>query len=360
MIYVINIMPVKKKIIYLDLPFPKNNKASKIMEDIHDDSDYKNNDVIIKEYKYDDNNMLVIRIKEEIWIKAKDVTEILEYKDTKKAIKNHIEEEDRITWNILSDDVENHEGVNCPLVKNSVGKNLDPRTVFINQEGLFELISRSRMEQAKEFRRWISKSVLPSIFKNGTYSRPIKEGKLEEDLEKYDFYKNNSLSSYENKNVIYIAYIGEHQDEDILKFGISSNFPKRDLEQHRKNYDIFKVLYIKESNKNNIIESKLKKDLKGMNMLRKLSINKNNNTELIALNEKYGIEWCIKKIDNLCKTSNNEDPIELEHIIELKDMQINDLLNQLQLKDRLLESKDETIKYLKRLKKTINYQILNK
>lgn len=153
------------------------------------------------------------------------------------------------------------------------------------------------------------------------------------------------------KNVIYLAYIGEHDGDDIMKFGVSSNFPKRDFEQHRKNYDTFKVVYIKVCNKNNLVESKLKKDLKGMNMLRKLSINKNNNTELIALNEKYGIEWCIEKIDNLCKTMDNEDPVELEHIIELKDMRIEDLSNQLKMKDKLLESKDETIKYLKRLKK---------
>ena len=45
-----------------------------------------------------------------------------------------------------------------------------PHTVYINESGLYSLIIGSKLEGAKKFKRWITKEVLPSIRKTGSYS----------------------------------------------------------------------------------------------------------------------------------------------------------------------------------------------
>ena len=41
--------------------------------------------------------------------------------------------------------------------------------VSINESGLYSLILSSKLPQAKEFKKWITTEVLPSIRKNGGY-----------------------------------------------------------------------------------------------------------------------------------------------------------------------------------------------
>ena len=43
-------------------------------------------------------------------------------------------------------------------------------TVLINESGLYSLILASKKPQAKQFKRWVTKDVLPSIRKVGTYA----------------------------------------------------------------------------------------------------------------------------------------------------------------------------------------------
>ena len=48
-------------------------------------------------------------------------------------------------------------------------KNEQGGSIFINESGLYSLIFGSRLESAKEFKRWVTKDVLPSIRKTGRY-----------------------------------------------------------------------------------------------------------------------------------------------------------------------------------------------
>ena len=91
---------------------------------------------------------------------AKDIGEILGYIDTKKAIVDNVDEEDKITWSKLK----SKGGCQLPLIK------LHPSTVLINESGLYSLILRSKLESAKKFKRWITAEVLPSIRKTGQYN----------------------------------------------------------------------------------------------------------------------------------------------------------------------------------------------
>ena len=54
-------------------------------------------------------------------------------------------------------------------VVDSAGRS-NPRTNVVNESGLYSLIFTSRKEKARDFKRWVTKEVLPSIRKQGFYA----------------------------------------------------------------------------------------------------------------------------------------------------------------------------------------------
>ena len=49
------------------------------------------------------------------------------------------------------------------------GSNYKSKTMLINESGLYALILSSKLPQAKEFKRWVTSEVLPSIRRKGAY-----------------------------------------------------------------------------------------------------------------------------------------------------------------------------------------------
>ena len=88
----------------------------------------------------------------EPWFVGKDVAMMLGYAQTAKAIREHVEEEDKT--NAL---------IQCP------GSNYKSKTLLINESGLYSLILSGKLPQAKEFKRWVTNEVLPQIRKTGGY-----------------------------------------------------------------------------------------------------------------------------------------------------------------------------------------------
>lgn len=84
------------------------------------------------------------------WFVGKDVASILGYVGTNKAIRTHVDDEDK--------------GV---TKMDTPGGNQE--TIIINESGLYSLILSSKLEKAKEFKRWVTSVVLPSIRKNGMF-----------------------------------------------------------------------------------------------------------------------------------------------------------------------------------------------
>ena len=133
---------------------------------------------------------------------AKDVAEFLGYKDTKTAIIDHVDEEDKITF---KKEKENKGGEKPPF-------NLHDQSILINESGLYSLILRSKLEKAKEFKRWVTSVVLPSIRKNGNYKIEIEQ--LKEQL----FMKQSVLQNMiDEKEAIKSNYIHLIQVHDKLK-----------------------------------------------------------------------------------------------------------------------------------------------
>jgi prophage antirepressor-like protein len=86
----------------------------------------------------------------EPWFVGKDLTDILGYQNGSRDINRHVDNEDKA-------DVAIHDG--------RQNRNM----VAVNESGLYALIFGSKLEKAKDFKRWVTNEVLPSIRKHGTY-----------------------------------------------------------------------------------------------------------------------------------------------------------------------------------------------
>ena len=90
---------------------------------------------------------------------GKDVAEALGYSDPQKAIWMHVDDDDKLTGQIVVS-----------------GQNRN--VIIINESGLYSLILSSKLEQAKAFKRWVTSEVLPAIRKTGRYELSSAELKL--------------------------------------------------------------------------------------------------------------------------------------------------------------------------------------
>ena len=104
-----------------------------------------------------------LEINGEPWFVGRDVATSLGYAVPQKALREHVDGDDVLKWNITD----------------SLGR--EQETAIINESGLYSLIMSSKMEKAKEFKRWVTSEVLPSIRKTGSYD--IRKDSRELDIE---------------------------------------------------------------------------------------------------------------------------------------------------------------------------------
>ena len=126
-----------------------------------------------------------------VWFKAKDVAQILKYKNTEKAIKRHVSENHKRIF-LFVDQHETH------------GQQNDTRgkyCIFVDEPGFYELVFKSRLPSAKIFREWIFTKVLPSIRKYGYYRMFDSRIKQRVKIDGKKYYKHSVFSNYAaNKN----------------------------------------------------------------------------------------------------------------------------------------------------------------
>lgn len=91
-------------------------------------------------------------IDNEPWFVGKDVARMLGYAKTQNAIQIHVDEDDALKRGIVD----------------SMGRLQE--TTVINESGLYSLIMSSKLPTAKEFKRWVTSEVLPTIRRQGSYS----------------------------------------------------------------------------------------------------------------------------------------------------------------------------------------------
>ena len=156
----------------------------------------------MENFIYEGKKLDIIKKDDDIWFRAKIVANILKYTNTRKAIRDHVDSEDKITLN----DLKSRGNESFPLKNNHV--------IYINESGLYSLILRSDMDKAKEFKRWVTKDVLPSIRKTGKYefnNRPYKMLTFNINTE-YDLHKKvvNFIRNNYPKAIL-IPTLGENQ-----------------------------------------------------------------------------------------------------------------------------------------------------
>ena len=86
----------------------------------------------------------------EPWLVGKDVAVILGYSNPQKAIRDHVDDEDK--------------GMNETFTPG--GKQ---NLLVINESGFYSLVLSSKMPNAKKFKRWVTAEILPTIRKTGGY-----------------------------------------------------------------------------------------------------------------------------------------------------------------------------------------------
>ena len=117
--------------------------------------------------------MRTVTIGDEIWFVGKDVAEILGYKNSKDALITHVSDEDkRIIQRSEIATLENHLPKEVFPVNFTSGDIPNRGLTIINESGLYSLVLSSKLPSAKEFKRWVTSEVLPSIRKHGAYMSP--------------------------------------------------------------------------------------------------------------------------------------------------------------------------------------------
>ena len=105
----------------------------------------------LQTFNFEDLPVRTLTVDEEPYFVGKDVADILGYSNSRKALLDHVDEEDKLTSRIVT-----------------AGQNRNQ--TIINESGLYSLIFSSKLESAKRFKRWVTSEVLPAIRKHGLYA----------------------------------------------------------------------------------------------------------------------------------------------------------------------------------------------
>lgn len=107
------------------------------------------NDIISINHEQFGQLRAVLDERGEPWFVGSDVANSLGYSNPRKALRDHVDEEDKTR--------------NETFLVNGTAP------ILINESALYTLVLRSKLEDARKFRKWVTSEVLPSIRKQGGY-----------------------------------------------------------------------------------------------------------------------------------------------------------------------------------------------
>ena len=110
-------------------------------------------DNTLQVFDYEGSKVRTVEIDGEAWFVGKDVATVLGYKDTRSAILDHVDEEDKRVWQIATPSNGGYSEM-----------------TVINESGVYSLIFESKLPTAKKFKHWVTSEVLPQIHKTGSYN----------------------------------------------------------------------------------------------------------------------------------------------------------------------------------------------
>ena len=135
-------------------------------------------------FKFENTPVQTIVENNEIFFRAAQLAELLQYKNPHKAIKDHVEPDD--------------------LTKREVVNTINKRAqvLFVNESGMYSLVLSSKLEQAKKVKRWVTSEVLPAIRKTGKYQLQPQQLALPEPEKKFTF----EFTEYELQQLVWLWF----------------------------------------------------------------------------------------------------------------------------------------------------------
>ena len=197
--------------------------------------------IVEKVFHYEENEISVIKCRDEIWFRGKDIAKALSYEKTCNAILKHVNDDDKS----ILEDLRRGPQIGAPF------KNEQGGSIFINESGLYSLIFSSRLESAKNFKRWVTKDVLPSIRKTGRYGYCIDHKynntltfKIENEMDLH--VKVVSFLKKRYPHSLFTVTLGENQDTvhkriDSCKKGYLRGSPDLIINNLHKHYTGFSI-----------------------------------------------------------------------------------------------------------------------
>lgn len=105
-------------------------------------------------FNFENHEVRSLLLNNEPWFVGKDVADVLCYSNSRKALNDHVDAEDK---EVLTS-------------RNVTLKNIPNRGItVVNESGLYSLILSSKLPSAKKFKRWVTSEVLPALRKTGQY-----------------------------------------------------------------------------------------------------------------------------------------------------------------------------------------------
>ena len=105
-------------------------------------------------FNFENHEVRSLLINNEPWFVGKDVADVLGYSNSRKAMADHVDDEDK---EVLTS-------------RNVTLENIPNRGItVVNESGLYSLILSSKLPSAKKFKRWVTSEVLPALRKTGQY-----------------------------------------------------------------------------------------------------------------------------------------------------------------------------------------------
>lgn len=232
----------------------------------------------------------------------------------------------------------------------------------------------SKKKEAKEFKKFVTHTILPSIRRTGNYisnQSNIASSSNEPVIKSREityFYDENDITPYLNLNVIYVGETGEFitmngEEKKVFKLGKSYRAIDRDFKEHRKTFVNFKMIHIIHCDNNDVVEDYLKIELKAKDMLCELTkktkkneiesddIKKQKHTETLSQQNLHadsdGIilsqkQMALKKPSVFNETFILTDKFDLNYVVDL----IKRLVDENPLKG--IKERDDIIKELKK------------
>lgn len=134
----------------------------------------------------------------EPWFVGKDVAAALGYSNHRKALIDHVDEQDK--------------GVTkCDTLGGS------QEVTVINESGLYSLIFGSKLEGAVRFKRWVTSELLPALRKTGSYMMP----KLSKEMQALFMLDNRTQRQEERLTALENTMTADYNQQRVLRKAVS-------------------------------------------------------------------------------------------------------------------------------------------